>query len=331
MCGSCASVTPLVKPPISTSTLSSAVSFLIALMPASGFSVSSATTISSFLPSTPPLALTSSIAICTASCVSRPTCSCTAVGTPMRMGPCCATASGAWASMAKRPAPSADVTRVRRFIAISSSRRRSRRASLVMSDCANPGIDVRMPRLRRSESSLEGRRRQARAPRGTVRAPPGRRRRPRGKPSGGLVQRLHLVEGLQQLRALLPRRSEMARLDMTEAADLLRHRRDAHGDRQVVAREAGQQFADRALVLLDERTLLAALLGTAEDVEGSAAQAAQLRQRAKGLHHPGTILALDELALAVAPGEQRRREMEAQADVALELALQLLPEAAVGE
>src|SRR5690606_19199190 len=120
------------------------------------------------------------------------------------------------------------------------------------------------------------------------------RRRGSGVVSGCLFERLRLVEGLQQLHALLPRRSEMARLHMAEAPDLLGHRGDAHGDREVLAREAGQQLADRALVLLDEGPLLASLLGAPEDVERPAAQAAQFRQHAEGLHHPGTVLALDE-------------------------------------
>src|SRR5690606_28511037 len=97
-----------------------------------------------------------------------------------------------------------------------------------------------------------------------------------------------------------------------------------------VVREPGQEFADRALVLVDQGALLAAFFRAPEDVERPAAQPPQPRQHPEGLEHPRPVLALDQLALVVALREQRRREVEAQAEVAIELTPQLFLEATVG-
>jgi len=67
---------------------------------------------------TPPLALMSSIAIWTASWVSRPTWSWTAVGTPIRIGLSCACA-GAWARRPEHAAATAAAISERRFIEMS--------------------------------------------------------------------------------------------------------------------------------------------------------------------------------------------------------------------
>ena len=87
---------------------------------------------------------------------------------------------------------------------------------------------------------------------------------------------------------------------------------------------------DRGLVFADQAALHAALLGVAEDVELGAAQALQRGEQAERRHHPGAVFALLELAgRRIALGEQRRRQMEGELVVALELRAELLQELAV--
>src|SRR5690606_37882207 len=98
-------------------------------------------------------------------------------------------------------------------------------------------------------------------------------------------------------------------LDVAVAADLLGDAGDLGREADVAAVEPVQQPADGALVVVDQLALHAPLGGAAEHVERATAQEPQLRQQAEGLQHPRAVLALDQFALLVAPGQQRRGEV----------------------
>ncbi|MCY1187766.1 hypothetical protein D9M73_287890 [compost metagenome] len=87
---------------------------------------------------------------------------------------------------------------------------------------------------------------------------------------------------------------------MPEATDIVRQVGQRHRGVVVGGIEARHKFIQQDPVLADQRALGAALLGLAEDVEGTAAQALQLGQHAEQLHRRRTELALDQVALVVA-------------------------------
>src|SRR5690348_6364172 len=108
-------------------------------------------------------------------------------------------------------------------------------------------------------------------------------------------------------------------LDMTVAANVLGHAGDIDRERKVAAFELAEQLVDRGEVFADQRALYPALGSFAEDIERAAAQAAQFRQQLEGAEYPRPVFALAQLAFAVAAREQRRRKMEMQLEVAVEL------------
>src|SRR5262249_27577999 len=81
----------------------------------------------------------------------------------------------------------------------------------------------------------------------------------------------------------------------------------------------------------DEAALGAALLRVAEHVERRAAQTPHAREDSEGAEYPGAIGALAQLpARRIARGEERRRQMKPQPEVALELLVQVGKKRAVG-
>src|SRR6185503_15063121 len=84
---------------------------------------------------------------------------------------------------------------------------------------------------------------------------------------------LRVLKALEQLVLLAARADHAARLDVAEAADLLRDRGDLHRERMVRGREPREQPLDGGLVRADQGALGAALGGVAEDIERGAAHA----------------------------------------------------------
>src|SRR5580658_8891058 len=118
---------------------------------------------------------------------------------------------------------------------------------------------------------------------------------------------------------------------MAEAADLLRDARELDGDAVVLGREAGDELVHQRFVLRDETALDAALLAPAEGIERCEAQKLELREQAEGRHHPGTVAALLLVTgQGIALCQQRRRQMELEAEIAVELLREFLLERAVG-
>src|SRR5574337_1401722 len=96
---------------------------------------------------------------------------------------------------------------------------------------------------------------------------------------------------------------------MPVAADLLRDARDRQRLRVVVGAKRGEQLLDAGAVLVNERALGAALFALAEDVERGAAQALEPRQQFEQRQRRRAEAALLQLALFVALGQQRRRQV----------------------
>ena len=85
--------------------------------------------------------------------------------------------------------------------------------------------------------------------------------------------------------------------------------------------------AHQRLELADRRALAAPLRRVAEDVERRAAQALGLGEPLVGRGDPRAVRPLDQVAVGVALREQRRRQVEAQRVVALELLRDAVEEA----
>ena len=105
---------------------------------------------------------------------------------------------------------------------------------------------------------------------------------------------------------------------------------DFNGQPVPVGAQRPQQFAHAVFVLADQRAFLAAFVAAAEDVQRTAAQALHPRQQLHRAVHPGAVDLLDELALVIGAGQQRRRQMVLQADLAFEHRGDLLRKGRVG-
>ena len=117
---------------------------------------------------------------------------------------------------------------------------------------------------------------------------------------------------------------------MPIAADVFGYCRQRNHLRQVGCRQARQQAGDGVAVLRNERALGAPLGAVAENIQRTAAQAAQLRKDAERTHHPRPEFALDQVAMAVTFGQQRRRHMKFHLVVAFEHVRDLAGEGGVG-
>src|SRR5262245_38421503 len=84
----------------------------------------------------------------------------------------------------------------------------------------------------------------------------------------------------------------MARLDVAEAADLLRDGSEANRDGMVLGRQLLDDLTEQRLVIGDQLALGAALLRIAENVERGAAQEFESREHAERRQHPRTELHL---------------------------------------
>src|SRR5690606_34212086 len=162
--------------------------------------------------------------------------------------------------------------------------------------------------------------------------PPGRPRwTEAGAPRSGRVAHhdpQRIVPLPQQLGLACPGRVQVGFLDVPVAADLVRDGGDLRGEADVATVQLLQQALDGGEVVLHQLPLHASLGGAAERIECGAAQELQLRQPAERGEHPRTVLALDEAAVLVLLRQQRRRQVEVQAVVALELLLQAALEVA---
>ncbi|SAI33726.1 Uncharacterised protein [Bordetella trematum] len=118
---------------------------------------------------------------------------------------------------------------------------------------------------------------------------------------------------------------------MAIAADVFGKGSDCSRSAEFVDRQMGQQGLDQVFVLADERTFHAALRRVAEGVGPGAAYALAARQPAQcaqGARAEGHFAR--HAAVRVLAGQQRRRHVKAQGEVAFELFGQLRGEAAVG-
>src|SRR5258705_510044 len=94
------------------------------------------------------------------------------------------------------------------------------------------------------------------------------------------------LKARNEVVVLLARRSQVAGLDVTEPANLLRYGGNLHGKRVVGRRELGKHALHVGLVLGNQRTLGASFAGVAKRIESRAAQSAQAplsRERGIGL------------------------------------------------
>src|SRR5262245_32906906 len=103
---------------------------------------------------------------------------------------------------------------------------------------------------------------------------------------------------------------------MAEAADLVRNGDERDREMVVLRREAIEDLDEHRFVVGNQRALGAALLRIAERIEGSAAQALELRQKTKDGHHPGAERHLLRRASApVLARDHRRSEVELEAQI----------------
>ena len=118
---------------------------------------------------------------------------------------------------------------------------------------------------------------------------------------------------------------------MAVTANLFRDRGDIDRQGVVVEGQPVEQFRHDFFVVGDQLPLRAPFGGLAEGVQRAAAQKTQFRDHAEQRHHPGSQLHLAQMAgHRVALGEQRRRHVEAEPVVAVELFLKLPAELAAG-
>src|SRR5258706_9202549 len=139
------------------------------------------------------------------------------------------------------------------------------------------------------------------------------------------------LKARNEVVVLLARPSQVAGLDVTEPANLLRYGGNLHGKRVVGRRELGKRALHVGLVLGNQRTLGASFAGVAKRIESRTTQAAQALQQPEDGQHPRA-----EAHLAQFPGEriarrnQGRGKVEHQLVVAFEHAGALVLERAVG-
>src|SRR6187455_2958850 len=102
---------------------------------------------------------------------------------------------------------------------------------------------------------------------------------------GGIQQRrLAGTKLLQQGRLVGLGGGEVAGLDRTETANLLRDRGEADSKRMIVTRQPGEDFLERCHVIRDQLALGAALLRIAEDVQRRTAQELEAGEDLEGAH-----------------------------------------------
>src|SRR3954469_1330392 len=117
---------------------------------------------------------------------------------------------------------------------------------------------------------------------------------------------------------------------MSEAAYLFRQARERDCNRVVIRSELAQHPIQHRFVLANQPPLHRALGGVAEHIERRSAQSFELRQYAEGRDHPRAELLLAwQPGVRIATAQQRRRKVERDAILALELLCDALEEAAV--
>ncbi|MDB5608099.1 MAG: hypothetical protein JWP25_4999 [Bradyrhizobium sp.] len=120
-------------------------------------------------------------------------------------------------------------------------------------------------------------------------------------------------------------------LDVAEAADRLGHAREPRQQRDLRRVHARDPLIDHRKIVLDQLALGLALFGPAERIERAAAQELELCENAERMDHPTAELLLLEMpGRLVALREDRRRQMELQRKIAVELLRHLLGEGPVG-
>jgi hypothetical protein len=115
--------------------------------------------------------------------------------------------------------------------------------------------------------------------------------------------------------------AEVARLDVTEPADLLRHAGELDRDLVICRSELPHDLVEDRLVLRDQPAFQPALGAVAERVERCAAQPLQAGEMTHRSQHPRPVRALLEApGHRIAPGDQRRRQVNPELRLPLELA-----------
>src|SRR5690606_11533591 len=128
-------------------------------------------------------------------------------------------------------------------------------------------------------------------------------------------------------RLLLLGGRELLVLHDVEAADVLGDLGELDREVEIALRQAVQDLAHHALVLLDERPLPSAMRRLVEEVERGMAQELQVAELGQQLEDPAVDRELlDPARRRVAGEEELRRQMELQLVAPLELGLELAPE-----
>src|SRR5262245_13677370 len=99
----------------------------------------------------------------------------------------------------------------------------------------------------------------------------------------------------------------MAQLDVAEAADLFRDRREPDRDVMVLGVELGQELIEQRLVIGNQPPLGLALDRIAERIEPRAAQEFELGEQPQQRENPGTERDLAWLARGLVLARQQRR------------------------
>src|SRR6185369_1630543 len=124
----------------------------------------------------------------------------------------------------------------------------------------------------------------------------------------------------------------VALLDYSEAANVVRHIGDLAGELVIIGAKILDEVTNRAFVVRAERSLHAAQRRVAEEIQWRAAQHLALGQQRKHAQHPGAERALALLAGdGIGAAQQRRRHVHPHLEVALEVGMQRLREAGIGE
>jgi hypothetical protein len=132
---------------------------------------------------------------------------------------------------------------------------------------------------------------------------------------------LRRAQRREQLALPLLRDAEVARLDVAKAADLLRHSGEFHRNGVIGGGKLLQDLRHDRLVLGDQAPLQPALRAVAERVERRAAQPLEPGQLAHDRQHPRAVgLLSGPPGRRIPPGEERRRQVDLERRLPLELA-----------
>src|SRR5262245_38463174 len=146
---------------------------------------------------------------------------------------------------------------------------------------------------------------------------------------GRLRHQRWLAEALDELIFTCPRPRDAGHLHVSESADEIWNVGQLDGGRVICLGEIGRNVADQLHVAPDQLPCRATRSRVAEGIEPRAPETPGARQQLERVEHPGPVFALlQPAACRILGREDRRREMEAQLEVALELPSELVEKSA---